>query len=90
MNQTQVVLSNSSFKVLGSFTGVATYKKKVVSVKQKEGIIAAAKANLLENAKAAGIELVGSRALVNITVDVIQNPRRVTATVSAEIIEFTK
>jgi len=44
-------LSNSNFKVLGSFSGIATYKKNVVSIKQKDGIIAEAKANLLENRK---------------------------------------
>ncbi|WP_276975714.1 DUF6567 family protein [Flavobacterium filum] len=90
VNQTQVVLSNSNFKVLGSFTGVATDKKRVVGVKHREGLVAQAKANLLANAKSAGVELTGSRALVNATVDVIQNENRVTVTVSAEIIEFTK
>lgn len=90
VNQTQVVLSDAKFKVLGSFTGLATDKKKVVGVKHREGLVAQAKANLLANAKSAGVELTGSRALVNVTVDVIQNENRVTVTVSAEIIEFTK
>jgi hypothetical protein len=89
LNQTQVVLSSNNFKVLGSFAGVATDKKIKFSVKNKEGLIARAKADMLDKAKAAGVTLEGgSRALVNVTVDVIQNAKKITATVSAEIIEF--
>ena len=89
VNQTQVVLSESNFKVLGSFTGLASDKKKVSGVKNREGLFAQAKANLLSNAKSAGVELTGSRVLVNVTTDVIENEDRVTVTISAEIIEFT-
>ncbi len=90
VNQTQVVLANSNFKILGSFKGVATAKKIKLTIKDEEGIISKAKANLLENAKTAGVSLTGSRTLINVTVDLIQNKKMVTATVSAEIIEFTK
>jgi hypothetical protein len=90
VNQTQVVLSASNFKVLGSFKGIATQKKFKVSVKDQEGLISQAKSNLLANAKTAGVELTGSRTLINVCVDVVQNKNKVTATVSAEIIEFTK
>ncbi len=89
-SQTQVVLSGANFKVLGSFKGVATFKKNVISIKDKEGAISMAKQNLLENAKQAGVELTGSRTLINITTDCVQNFKMVTITVSAEIIEFTK
>lgn len=88
LNQTQVVLSSNNFRVLGSFTGVASDKKMKFSVKNKDGLIARAKADLLEKAKAAGVTLDGSRTLVNVTVDVMQNKKRITASVSAEIIEF--
>jgi hypothetical protein len=90
VNQTQVLLTNSNFKILGSFKGVAAAKKIKMSIKDEEGIVSKAKANLLENAKTAGVTLTGSRTLINVTVDLIQNKKMVTATVSAEIVEFTK
>ena len=90
INQTQVVLTNGNFKVLGSFIGVASDKKNVFSVKDRLGLVAQAKSNLLANAKAAGVELTGSRALVNVTTDIVQNSNRITVSMSAEIIEFTK
>ena len=86
--QTEVSLSESNFNVLGSFTGTSSAKKLTISVKNKSGIISAAKADLLANAKAEGVELKGSRALINITTDIIQNSNRITCTMSAEIIEF--
>lgn len=90
VNQTQVVLSGANFKVLGSFTGVATQKKFKMTVQDQQGLISVAKAKILANAKAAGVDLTGSRALVNVCVDVVQNSSKVTVTVSGEIIEFTK
>jgi len=90
INQSQVVLSGANFKVLGSFKGVASAKKAKISIKNEEGIVALAKANLIENAKSQGVSLTGSRTLINVSVDLIQNPKMVTATISAEIIEFTK
>ena len=88
LNQTQTVLSNSNFNVLGSFTGSATTKIKTGNITNKEGIISQAKAKLLENAKAAGVELLGSRTLTNVTIDIIETKKRINATMSAEIIEF--
>jgi hypothetical protein len=88
--QTQVVLSGSNFKVLGSFSGSATYKKQKVSIRTKEGLFTLAKEDMLEKAKAAGITLTGSRTLINIVTDYIENPRRITVTYSADIIEFIK
>lgn len=90
VTQTQVVLSGSNFKVLGSFSGTASERIEVIGIKNREGLVAQAKANMLANAKSAGVELTGSRALVNVAVDVIQNDKRVTTTVSAEIIEFLR
>lgn len=90
VNQTQVVLTNTNFKILGSFKGVATAKKVKMSIRDEEGLVSKAKTNLLENAKTAGVTLTGSRTLINVTVDLIQNKKMATATVSAEIIEFTK
>lgn len=90
VNQTQVVLSNANFNVLGSFKGIATEKKMKLSVKNKEGLISQAKADLLANAKAQGVEMTGARTLTHVCVDVIANAKSVTATVSAEIIEFVK
>ena len=75
---------------MGSFTGIASEKKNVVGVKNREGLISEAKKNLLANAKAAGIELTGSRTLINITTAVVQNKNRITVTLSADIIEFVK
>lgn len=90
VNQTQVVLSNSNFKVLGSFTGFAIAKKSSVSIKDKGGLISLAKENLLQNAKNSGVELKGSRTLTNVSTDIIQNSTKIKVVVSAEIIEFTK
>jgi hypothetical protein len=88
--QTQVVLTNSNFKVLGSFEGSATYSKMQTGIKNKEGIVSAAKADFIHNAKAAGVELTGSRAIVNVVTDVIENKNRITVTYAAEVIEFTR
>ena len=90
VNQTQVLLSGANFKVLGSFKGIATAKKLKMTIRDMEGLVSTAKTNLLTNAKSAGVDLTGSRTLVNVCVDVIQNRKMVTVTVSAEIIEFTK
>lgn len=90
VNQTQVVLSEANFKVLGSFTGSATENKAAIGLKNKEGLVAQAKANLISKAKMAGVELTGSRTLTNVSVDVIQNSNKVMVTVSAEIVEFLK
>lgn len=89
VNQTQVVLNNANFNVLGSFTGFVMTKKSSMSIKDKSGLVALAKANLLENAKNSGVELKGSRTLMNVSTDIIQNSKHVKVVVSAEIIEFT-
>lgn len=88
LNQTQTILSSSNFNVLGSFKGSATTKIVTGNITHKEGIISQAKAKLLENAKAAGIELTGSRTLANVSIDIIETKKRINATMSAEIIEF--
>ena len=86
-NQTQTILSSSNFNVLGSFTGTATEKIMTGDISNKQGIISQAKAQMLKKAKEAGIELIGSRALVNVTVDLIETKIRISATMTAEIIE---
>ena len=88
LNQTQTVLSSNNFNVLGSFTGTATEKILTGNITDKEGIVSQAKAKMLANAKNAGVELVGSRTLINVSVDIIETKKRITATVSAEIIVF--
>ncbi|WP_282031917.1 DUF6567 family protein [Winogradskyella eximia] len=88
LNQTQIVLSNNNFEVLGSFTGTATEKILTGNITNKEGIVSQAKSKMLENAKDVGIVLLGSRALVNVSVDITETKKRITATVTAEIIEF--
>lgn len=87
-NRTQINLSSANFNVLGSFTGTATEKIMTGNITNKEGIISQAKAKMLEQAKAAGVELTGSRALVNVSVDMIKTKKRISATMTAEIIEF--
>ena len=85
---TEVQLKEANFKVLGSFTGSATAKKSGWSIKDKTGVISAAKMDLLNEAKMAGVELKGARTLINITTDIIENSGRITCTMSAEVIEF--
>ncbi len=87
-NQTRTVLSEANFNVLGSFTGTATEKIITGNITDKEGIISQAKKNLLKQAKSKGVELIGSRTLINVSVDLIETKKRITATISAEIIEF--
>ncbi|MEL0650606.1 MULTISPECIES: DUF6567 family protein [unclassified Algibacter] len=87
-NQTQTVLTSSNFNVLGSFSGTATEKIMTGNITNKEGIVSQAKTNLLKKAKSAGVELVGSRTLINVSVDITETKKRITATMSAEIIEF--
>jgi hypothetical protein len=88
--ETRVELSQANFKVLGSFIGVATAKKSQISVKGDAGLVALAKADLLQKAKAAGIELSGSKTLINVTIDQVENKDRITVSISADIIEFNK
>ncbi|WP_452219135.1 DUF6567 family protein [Lacinutrix undariae] len=88
LNQTQTILSSSNFNVLGSFTGTATEKILTGNITNKEGIISQAKAKLLANAKSVGVELKGSRTLINVSIDLIETKKRITATISGEIIEF--
>ena len=90
VNQTQVVLSGKNFRVLGSFSGHATTKLKLVNIKDKDGLVAGAKKDFLNNARAAGVELTGSRAIVNASVDYMTNVDRITVTFSGEIIEFVE
>lgn len=85
---TEVSLSGANFKVLGSFTGTATAKKTAINIKNKSGVVSGAKMDLINNAKTAGVELTGSRTLINVTTDIIENSNRLTCTMSAEIIEF--
>lgn len=87
---TEVSLSEANFNVLGSFSGTATAKKTAINIKNKSGVVSQAKLNLIENAKAAGVELTGSRTLINVTTDIVENSNRLTCTMSAEIIEFTR
>ncbi len=88
IHKTEIVLSKANFKVLGSFSGTAYMKKKQFNFEDNQAILATAKKNLLENAKAKGVELVGSRALINVTTDVIEHSKKIKATITAEIIEF--
>ena len=89
-NETKVVLSSNNFQVLGSFTGHATSKFRRGSIKDKDALVTAAKMDFLKNAKAAGVDLVGSRTIVNTCVDYMQNNKFISVTFSGEIIEFTK
>lgn len=86
--QTQVVLNQKNFKVLGSFTGSASAKKASIGIKNADGLFAEAKANMIANAKSAGVELTGARTLINVTYDMIQNSTRINIVLHAEIIEF--
>lgn len=90
VNQTEVVLSQNNFQVLGSFTGKAIVSTQTLTVKDKYGLVAIAKQDFLNNAKAAGVTMTGSRAIVNTCVDYITNGKKIVVTFSGEIIEFTK
>jgi hypothetical protein len=90
INQTEIVLTNANFNNLGNFHGSVTEMRSKASIKNMEGLISRAKADLLLQAKNAGVEVKGSRMLVNFSVDVMKNFRRITVTVNADIIEFTK
>ena len=90
VNGTQIEISSNNFEHLGSFTGSATEKRTKASIKNMEGLISRAKKELLENIKSAGIEMNSSKVLINMNVDVIKNYKRVTVTLSADLIYFTK
>ncbi len=87
---TNVNLSQANFKNLGNYTGTASMKKALFSIKDKEGLGAEAKQNLIENAKKAGVELTGSRILTNVIIDKLETKDRVNISISADIIEFDK
>ena len=61
-----------------------------MSAKNAEGLISKAKSSLLSNASAAGVDLTGSRVMINVAIDLVQNKNVATVTVSADIIEFIK
>lgn len=87
-SSTQVELSEANFKILGSFSGIASTKKSVPNIKNKLGLMSLAKQDLLANAQKAGVEMTGSRAMIHITTDFTQNENRITCSMTAEIIEF--
>ena len=89
VNQTQVVLDKANFKVLGSFTGKSIANAVSLTVKDKDGLVSAAKQDFLDNAKAAGITMT-SHAIINTCVDYLSNGKKIVVTFSGEIIEFTK
>jgi hypothetical protein len=90
VNDTRVVLDQANYKMLGHFKGMASGLKFSMNIKNREGVLSLAKTNMLENIKAAGIDLNGrSIAFVNVTTDVVQNTNRLIATVTADVIEFT-
>lgn len=90
LNQTKVELNSANFNNLGTFSGNATEKRMKSGIRNMEGLISIAKKDLIANARKTGIELSGSWTMTNISVDVMKNPKRVTVTVSANIIKFTK
>lgn len=89
-NQIPVLLSNANFKVLGTYTGMASMSKAQFSKEKTADLISEAKSNLIDKAKKEGAELKGKRALVNLTADMFQNAKRISLTVSGDIIEITK
>ncbi len=91
INSTEISLTEANFKVLGSYTGTHTSRRDLINIKGNQGLVANAKAELLKNAEKDGVSLTGgSRTLSNVVIDVVENKNRVTCTISAEIIEFTK
>ncbi len=89
VNQTQVLLSGANFKNLGNFKGMSIGRKSAI-LQKTDGLVSMAKTDLYENAKNAGVIMSGSRMLVNISVDIVENKYMAKCTVSADIIEFTK
>lgn len=91
INSTEISLKEANFEVLGSYSGTYTTKRTLANIKNNQGLISNAKAELLKAAEADGVTLTGgSRTLSNVVIDVVENRKRVTCTITAEIIEFTK
>jgi hypothetical protein len=90
LNQTSVVLSNANFTILGHFHGTVSEKKLKKNIQEMEGLISKAKTKLYESAKSSGVEMDGSRTLVNVAVDIVQNNKWVSVTVSGDVIEYFK
>ncbi|MFT5819388.1 MAG: hypothetical protein ACI8ZM_000611 [Crocinitomix sp.] len=88
VNQTQVVLSEANFNNLGNFSGIATEKTNKVNIRDQQGLVALARQDFMNKAKAAGVGMTGSRTLINVSVDVVKNMKRVTVSFTADIIEF--
>ncbi|NOQ74165.1 MAG: hypothetical protein GQ574_19310 [Crocinitomix sp.] len=88
ISQTQVVLSEANFNNLGNFTGMATEKTNKANIRDQQGLVALARQDFLKKANAAGVTLNGSRTLINVSVDVVKNMKRVTVSFTADIIEF--
>jgi len=88
INQTQVILSENNFVNHGTFTGIATEKANKANIKDQNGLLTLARQNFLENAKNAGVNMSGSKTLINTNVDVVKNLKRITVSFTADIIEF--
>ena len=92
--QTNVVLSQANFEVLGSFTGTASAKINRINILKTDsssdniGLIAQAKENLMINMISKGYLMTGSRTLINVTIDQIENKDMIVITMSADLIEF--
>ena len=91
INSTEISFKEANFKVLGSYTGTYTTKRNLINIKGNEGLVSNAKADLLKNAAKDDVTLkAGARTLSNVVIDVVENRKRVTCTIAAEIVEFVK
>ena len=90
INNTTVEISNNNFDYLGSFKGMVSEKRTKATIKNMEGLVSRAKTEMMNEIEAKGIEMNHSKVLINMNVDIIKNYRRITVTVSADLIEFDK
>lgn len=85
-NQTEISLTESNYKILGSYTGKSTIRSKYEF--GYEGMISEARKNLWQNANKEGIKQEGSRILFNVNLEIMYRFTRRMAVVTADIIEF--
>lgn len=85
-NKTEIEIGDSNFKTLGSFSGssIQTLNYRF----DHPGLIAEARKDLWKNAKNAGINLNSSVCLYNVNVELINNKKLSTVTITADIVSF--
>lgn len=84
-------VSTQSYKYLGNYYGVASETTKRGNIADDKGLVYQAKKNMIESMEKDGISMAsGDVQLINIVIEQTRNSKRVTVSVSADVIRVSK